>query len=291
VNGARRLLVSGVAVTALLALVALASRAHRPGGGTGGGGGHIPALVGTYLGVTMFVLMLLAAVLFGVGFASGRRKALLEGRTNWRRTLFAITAVAAALLLALALSSRLRPNSRRVITAPVALQGNQQKLQKRREDRQPREPNWLTFLIVGSVVLGVAGAAALAVRHRRQDGDELEAEAALSRALDEVLADTLDDLRAERDPRNAVISTYARMERTFAAYRVPRDPAETPLEYVARALESLSVSGHAVRRLTLLFERAKFSTHSVDAGMKDDAIETLASLRGELEAAHEEAAA
>ena len=99
-----------------------------------------------------------------------------------------------------------------------------------------------------------------------------------------MLADTLDDLRQERDPRKAVISAYARMERTFAAYRVPRDPAEAPLEYMARALDRLSVSGAAVRRLTLLFERAKFSPHVVDRGMKDEAIETLAALRSELEA-------
>jgi hypothetical protein len=45
-----------------------------------------------------------------------------------------------------------------------------------------------------------------------------------------------------------------------------------------------------VRRLTLLFERAKFSSHEVDATMKEDAIATLASLRAELEADAEDAA-
>jgi len=87
-----------------------------------------------------------------------------------------------------------------------------------------------------------------------------------------------------------VIEAYARMERAFAAYRVPRDPAETPLEYVSRVLDSLSISAVAVRRLTLLYERAKFSTHAVDSGMKDEAIETLAALRAELETGHEAAA-
>ena len=36
-SGARRLVLSGIALTALLAVVALASHAHRPGGGAGGG--------------------------------------------------------------------------------------------------------------------------------------------------------------------------------------------------------------------------------------------------------------
>jgi hypothetical protein len=64
---------------------------------------------------------------------------------------------------------------------------------------------------------------------------------------------------------------------------VPRDDSEAPLEYMARALDRLSVSAYSVRRLTQLFSRAKFSPHEVDAAMKDDAIEALAGLRAELE--------
>jgi hypothetical protein len=45
----------------------------------------------------------------------------------------------------------------------------------------------------------------------------------------------------------------------------------------------MRVSAYSVRRLTQLFERAKFSPHDVDSGMKDDAIEALAGLRAELE--------
>ena len=140
--------------------------------------------------------------------------------------------------------------------------------------------------------LALAGgiAAGVATRHRLRHGDDLEAEVQLARALDEVLADTLEDLRAEHDPRKAVIEVYARMEQTFAAYRVPRDPAETPVEYVSHVLDRLSVSGAAVRRLTRLFERAKFSTHTIDVGMKDEASGTLGDLRAELEAGHEDAA-
>jgi hypothetical protein len=80
-----------------------------------------------------------------------------------------------------------------------------------------------------------------------------------------------------------VIRTYARMETTFAAYGVPRDESEAPLEYLARVLDSLRVSAYSVRRLTQLFERAKFSPHEVDTGMKGEAIEALAGLRAELE--------
>ena len=92
----------------------------------------------------------------------------------------------------------------------------------------------------------------------------------------------MEDLRAERDARRAVIRAYARMERLFGAYGVPRHPSEAPLEYLARLLGSLDVSAFSVQRLTHLFERAKFSTHEIDYGMKDEAIEALAGLRGEL---------
>ncbi len=294
-NGARRLVVSGIALTALLALVALASRAHRPGGGSGGGGGHVPELLGEYIGITMLVLVLLVAVVIGWGLAADRRRRVLEGQTNWRRTLGGIAVLGIALVVAIAATDWLHPNNGRRpgITVPTApLKAGQEKAKQQKKGAVQRvEGSWLTALILASIILGVSVAAGLAARHKLRNGEELEAEAALARALDEVLADTLDDLRAERDPRKAVIEVYARMERTFAAYRVPRDPAETPLEYVSRALDSLRVSGTAVRRLTALFERAKFSTHTVDVGMKDEAIETLGAVRAELEVNEAEAAA
>src|SRR5262249_25623632 len=67
-------------------------------------------------------------------------------------------------------------------------------------------------------------------------------------ALAEVLDDTLDDLRNEGDPRRAVIAAYARMERTMAAYGLPRIPSEAPEEYLRRMLAGLDVSGASAGR-------------------------------------------
>ena len=44
-------------------------------------------------------------------------------------------------------------------------------------------------------------------------------------------------------------------------------------------------SADAVSKLTALFERAKFSTHDIDPGMKNDAIDALVEVRDELRAA------
>ncbi len=111
------------------------------------------------------------------------------------------------------------------------------------------------------------------------------APASLLPALADVLDETLDDLRAESDPRRAVIAAYARMERTLASYGLPRDPAEAPDEYLHRIFADLDVSRRTASRLTALFATAKFSSHDVAPEMKQDAITALETMREELRAA------
>lgn len=143
---------------------------------------------------------------------------------------------------------------------------------------------WIPVL----VVIGLAAAAALAfflADRRRKRGHELEPD--LAEAVAGAVEDTLDDLRAEADPRRAVIAAYARLERVLAANGLPRMHAETQEEYLARFLRSLEVSEGAATRITELFERAKFSQHAIDVGMKEDAIDALEELRDELRLARE----
>ena len=149
------------------------------------------------------------------------------------------------------------------------------------ERRYEPEFAWIPVLVV--VVLATAGVAAAwwSARARRLLRGEGK-EPTFAEALDDVLAETLDDLRAETDPRRAVIGAYARLERALAAYGVPRRPAEAPLEYLGRMLSEADVGPVAVKRLTLLFERARFSQHEVDPEMKDEAIEALETVREDL---------
>jgi hypothetical protein len=141
--------------------------------------------------------------------------------------------------------------------------------------------DWVVVLAVFGVALvaftSVAGMMIRGNRHVRR-------EVAARKALAEILDDTLDDLRAEQDPRKAVIAAYSRMERSLASFGLPRRPFEAPVEYLRRVLEELRSGSPAARRLTHLFERAKFSHHSIDARMKDDAIDAVVNLRDELRA-------
>ena len=114
----------------------------------------------------------------------------------------------------------------------------------------------------------------------------------LQAALEEALDDSLDDLRAETDPRRAVIAAYARLERVLARPRCRRDTRPRRRTSTCdRVLSSLELSRRAVSRLTALFQTAKFSHHEVDDGMKEEAIDALVSARDELRAARERAEA
>lgn len=146
---------------------------------------------------------------------------------------------------------------------------------------------WLP--VVAVLVLAAIGVAALVLSSRRGKPPSPNAELAAELAL--TLDLTLDDLRAEADPRRAVIAAYARMERALGASGIPRRASEAPLEYMHRALRQLRAGARPVRRLTGLFAVAKFSQHPVDSEMKQDAISALEEVGRDLAAADEEAGA
>jgi hypothetical protein len=74
-----------------------------------------------------------------------------------------------------------------------------------------------------------------------------------------------DDLRAEPDPRVAVIRAYGRFEHALADVRFPRAPWQTPAEFMRTTLARLTVPVRPVERLTALFEIARFSDRPLGA--------------------------
>jgi Domain of unknown function (DUF4129) len=140
---------------------------------------------------------------------------------------------------------------------------------------------WVELVVILSLLLVAAVAVVVAVKRSRPDPRAHDiAPEVLAAALDE----SLDDLRNDPDLRRAIIAAYARMETALAVAGIPRDPAEAPLEYLERALLSLHTSAEAVRRLTDLFEWARFSHHEPEPSMRDDAVDALVAVRDELRA-------
>jgi hypothetical protein len=104
-------------------------------------------------------------------------------------------------------------------------------------------------------------------------------------ALASAVGAGLRDARLEPDPRRAVITAYATMERMLAAEGWPRREVEAPLEYMTRLFAERNVRADALATLTELFELARFSHHVISPATKERAIGALAVIDLELRAA------
>jgi Domain of unknown function (DUF4129) len=278
-----RALLPALAVLALVGVVAVASTGSTP---SGSADGRPPAdfLLDTFFSLSLLLFVpALALLVYGLAQRKEIAREIASGR--YRRTsVWTYLVLMGALSLAVYL---------RITDFRFGLRGDQGEV----VDVGSQDPSvvpegvdtaervyepefaWIPALVV--LALAVAGIAAFVIASRRSrhvaamEGDVAEHVA-------ETLEDTLEDLRAEPDPRRAVIASWARLERALASSGLPRRPAETPEEYVARILGKLEVDPAPVRTLTDLFETAKFSQHEVDEAMRESAIVALVRIRDEL---------
>jgi hypothetical protein len=279
----RPLLAIGSLLT-LVGIVAVAAAGRAPSAGEARPSAHAPTLIADYL-ATLAMLVLPAGVIVVIWVAllrkSYRQQQPSRSWAGGLRALISSTAVVAAVLIIVTHGPEwLRPDDSR--SKPVAAKTTKDKAKgsPAQKEYQPQF-RWLPMIVVGSLIAGIGGSmAVLAVRRRREELASVPIQATLS----EVLSATLDDLHREQDPRKAVIGAYARMVETLAARGVPRRESEAPHEYLARVLDVVRASKQSASRLTSLFERARFSPHEIDLGMKEEAIEALTGLRAELEA-------
>jgi hypothetical protein len=153
---------------------------------------------------------------------------------------------------------------------------------------RPAHFQWPLALAVGGFVL--LGGTWIFLRRNRWRGIGITEPEGVEEELARAIGSTIDDLRGERDARRAVIAAYANMERILASHGLARGRSEVPYEYLARVLQLLQVRESAVRSLTELFEYAKFSRHEIDHAMKERAIESLITVREDLQVPRELAA-
>ena len=278
-RGRRGLLPTVVAIV-LVALVAVGSL--RGPLGSGRGRPSYPADLIDSLLLLLFLAMVATAVLAAVSLWPGRN--LARGRRRGGGSWNLILPMAAVLLLwlfrdLLGLGGDDRDQvPTTTIPAVTTLEA----------PGGPTPESGVVPLIVAGVALAAMIAivvAQLAADRRRRRPPKTPAE-----RLVELLDDTLEDLEREPDPRRAVIGAWARMEAGLAAAGLPRHPSEAPFEYAARVLESALARPDSVHRLTGLFERAKFSHHTIGQADRDQAIAALRAVRQELAEAVERAA-
>ena len=75
----------------------------------------------------------------------------------------------------------------------------------------------------------------------------------------------------EGTPRNAIVAAWIRLEDFAESHGVPRDPADTPAEFVERALATYDLDGAALQRLADLYREARFSTHPLGEAQRAEA--------------------
>jgi hypothetical protein len=270
VSAGARAAAAGGAVVALVLLASLAGR--HPAWSTGVGR---RSFVGGASGYVLTVLVLAVAVALVAAYvrlARQRRERLT--RADLKRALALLLVIFFALLLARALhhgQSGGGPGH----PLPTADQHGGGGL----HGVHWSDARWILLLPL-LALLGLAAASFVLARRRRAPA--LQPDEPVAEAVVAVLDEALDDLGDERDPRGAVIAAYARMEDVLAEHGLGRRPAETPYEYLARVLTDLRASERSARRLTELFEWAKFSTHEVSERMRADAIGCLTRLRAEV---------
>jgi len=269
----------------LLVAVAIASTGSVPAGTSGT---RRPADRFADVLISLYLVLMLVGVGMWVYLLTIRKDAVAEAIAKRRRRspwISLLTFVLGFGLLALFLRWLSVDESLRRRLAEQIGRSQRQRLNRTNGDPSTYEPQFATWPVVIVLVLIAIAVTAwyLSYRARRR---RLEALADyVGPALVDLLDDTLDDLRAESDPRRAVIAAYARMERALGAFGLPRDPSEAPEEYLGRILADLEVSRRASSRLTALFAWAKFSGQDVAPEMKEEAITALEAVRAELRAA------
>lgn len=280
-GNAARVLAPALVVLALVGVVAIAAT-----GSTSTGTSRVRSPSDTLLDTILslgLVAPLLGAVLLVYGLS--QRKAISEevASGRYRRTSLVVLFVFVSIFVVAArrFSKReLAPNDSEL--GDLVFPPGQRPIPEAPDPGAATYEPTFAWLPIGLMVgLVAAGVMAYVVAQRRATRAARDEEA-LAEQLVVVLDETLDDLRAESDPRRAVIAAYARLERVLAAHGAARRRAETPDEYLARVLGELAVDAEAVRRLTDLFSWAKFSQHAVDIAMKGEAIDALEHVRDQL---------
>jgi hypothetical protein len=280
-----RLVLVGIALTVLLGIVAFVSRGHTAPAGSGAHNRSASQFLANVVFTLWVLAMAAGAIVFVYLFSIQKRQRREEFQIRPLLTslLFFAVVLIAMVFLFHHLGHRGNPLQGAGKRANVGKQLSAAEKKRLRGPDRAHSPSFNWELALGLVALIVGASVTAIVRSHRRRAERF-AEASIAHELATLVDETIDDLRAEADPRKAVIACYARMERILAVHGLPRRHSEAPLEYLSRVLLDLNVTKPAVSKLTALFERAKFSHHDIDSTMKDEAIDALVTFRDRMRA-------
>jgi hypothetical protein len=274
----RRLLPIGMAVTALLVLAGIAShgRPLRPGVGAGPSATFFDYVATTSL---LFGILVLAVFLYAVRTERTGRK---QPRSRFNIISFVLMIAASAILAGFIANSkfekRLHAAEQKAHRAAPPPAPNADVSGRNVKNLRNARIRWDEITVVLVLIAGIGVYLYMTRDARRSLRPVQRRRDAVSRALD----DSIDDLRRDPNIRRAIVAAYARMETALARAGVAREPAEAPYEYLERSLVELDAGADAARRLTDLFQRAKFSHHEPAESMRDEAIDALVAVRDDL---------
>lgn len=279
-------MVVGVALLALLGLVAFASRS--------GFGSHsstaAPSTTFADWAFSVFLVLFVLAIPVAIyGYASAGQALVRRRRRSFRERILQNMGALVVTLVAISVVVYLRHHRTGGFHLGFGAFGNGQHGTPGGAHGVSRTaPTFEWPVAFATAVIGLAISVSWLAARRRLSRAAIRIEpddAALAADLAGSIGESIDDLEAEPDARRAVIAAYARMESVLARSGLRREPSETPLEYLRRVLLGLKARGDAVQALTGLFEEARFSRHEIDASMKREAIGALRTIRDDLQGA------
>jgi hypothetical protein len=143
----------------------------------------------------------------------------------------------------------------------------------------------LYALLVVALIAGIVICVVL-LRRRRPGLDAGPAEASVAEDqrgdLREAVSSGRRALADLDDTRAAIIACYVAMERSLAAAGADQETADTPDEFLGRAVAAGLVRGRAAGVLARLFYEARFSAHELTPAKRDAAQEALEQLAADL---------
>lgn len=230
-------------------------------------------------------LMVITLILLRVTVMRGERPAKSSQKSRWR--------FVGLFLVALALWATFASFRQDQVTSrdgsPGGIPSPTPASDARAEDDDGPRPRYSEpfGIVVGGLVVLALGSMTVALLLLFRTEDEASGGRSIEAELIKELDAGLDDLHNIADPRSAVIACYSRMETVVHLAGVEEIASDTPFELLARILQRADVSEASARRLTELFEEAKFSIRPIDEPMRQEALSALRAVRDEIGASRD----